>query len=47
MQKYRPLIAPIFILLAVFFIVLGALAGDSETTLMKAAKICFECIGLG
>ncbi|MEG0757183.1 MAG: CD1871A family CXXC motif-containing protein [Raoultibacter sp.] len=29
------------------FIVLGILQGDFQETLAKAARVCYECIGIG
>lgn len=36
-----------FFAAAVLFIVVGAVSGGSESVLIKAVKICTECIGLG
>ena len=35
------------LLLAAGLIALGTFTGEAQTVLVKAARICMECIGLG
>jgi hypothetical protein len=40
-------LAAVTLVLALVFVALGVLQGDALDTWRKAARICFECIGIG
>ena len=46
-EKRARRLAGILILAAVIMCAFGAVAGEAEVVLVKAANICMECIGLG
>jgi hypothetical protein len=43
----RNAIAGFLILLGAAFVAAGVLRGENSTVLMKAVRICLECIGIG
>ncbi len=46
-KKKSELLSVILFLAALGLCIYGAAAGEADAVLMKAAKICMECIGLG
>ena len=47
-NKKRIAIIRIFVfIIAIFFIICGAVSGELDTVLRKASSICLECIGIG
>ncbi len=47
MRKSNRLVRIVLYLAAVVFVVLGVLNGGMHDVLVKAIRICTECIGLG
>nr|MBQ6241183.1 hypothetical protein [Lachnospiraceae bacterium] len=47
-DKKRPAVLPLFLLLAGAGLLLaGLLSGQAQDVLMKAVRVCLECIGVG
>lgn len=44
---WKPVAQSTLLLTGTFFILCGAIRGEIAVVLMKAIKICLECVGIG